>query len=182
MSLGFLLSGSVSCKGSKGQNIKCVFRFHIVLACAKSAFTSRRTLSPKGGEWTYGEGGRRSHWTLDRVVGEWTGCGGGTGLDGGGSERGGSRGDGTGWGKGGRGLDREGGGESAHGTGWGQGLGERFRVGSISSWLTLLPMQILRTYNNQYPRLFETLLSLQRCPEGICLSFSLLAAPFRISE
>ena len=55
-----------------------------------------------------------------------------------------------------------------------------FCVGS--TWMTLLPLQILRTYNNQYSRLLETRLSLQRCPEGIRLSFRLLAAPFRITE
>ena len=47
-----------------------------------------------------------------------------------------------------------------------------FRVGS--TWLTLLPLQIWRTYNNQYPRPLEMLPSLQRCPEGIHFSFLLL--------
>ena len=40
-----------------------------------------------------------------------------------------------------------------------------FRVGS--TWLTVLPLQIWRTYNNQYPRPLETLPSLQGCPIGL---------------
>ena len=40
--------------------------------------------------------------------------------------------------------------------------------------LTLLSLQILSTYNNQYPRPLATLLSLQRCPEGILPSYLLL--------
>ena len=51
-----------------------------------------------------------------------------------------------------------------------------FRVGS--TWLTLLPLlqalQILKPYNNQYPWPLDTLPSLQRCQEGILLSFLLL--------
>ena len=51
-----------------------------------------------------------------------------------------------------------------------------FCVGSScsSTWLRSLPFQMLRTYNNQDPRPFETLLSLQRFPEGILLSCLLL--------
>ena len=53
-----------------------------------------------------------------------------------------------------------------------------FRVGSscLSTWLTLLPLKILRTNNNHYPQLLDMLLSLQRCPEGI-LPFFLLLCP-----
>ena len=59
-----------------------------------------------------------------------------------------------------------------------------FRVGSScsSTCPTLLPLQILRTHNNQYlnnnqyppSRSLETLLNQQRCPEGILLSLLLL--------
>ena len=57
-----------------------------------------------------------------------------------------------------------------------------FRVGSIRLTSWSLYLQTLGTYNNQYPRPLETPLYLQRCPEGISLSFPLSAAPFRISE
>ena len=50
-------------------------------------------------------------------------------------------------------------------------------------WLILadiLPSQIFRTYNNQsrYPRLLQTLQSLQRCPGDILISLRLPAVPF----
>ena len=51
-----------------------------------------------------------------------------------------------------------------------------------STWLKMLPLQMLRTCNNQYPWLLETFQSLQRCSEGIRRSFLLLGPSESVND